>query len=212
MPKTKWTAENLKIGFEKFASKHQRLPTANEIDRLNYLPSARQIQRRFGGLENLRKTLGYSETHFGKGVYRSKYMIGLLNRARNEEAALETLLQQKFGEIFVHREKPFAGVRVDFFVYTINGNFGVDIFYTDLFINVQKIINIKIQTYKYFSSDLYYVAVGNKKEYGQEELDEYANFRKNERRMPPNHHIVTLEKFLEVIGSKIPYPDPRKQF
>jgi hypothetical protein len=49
----KWNNENIKAGFDRFITENGRLPTAYEIDDCSYLPSARQIQRRFGGLSNL---------------------------------------------------------------------------------------------------------------------------------------------------------------
>ena len=67
-----WTLEKIREGFERFRVEHGRLPIAPEIDKLDYLPSSRQIQRKFGGLEKLRADLGYEDTHFGRGTYRSE--------------------------------------------------------------------------------------------------------------------------------------------
>ena len=53
--KDEWTTERIKDGFERFRKENGRLPIASEIDSLEYLPSARQIQRKFGGLEKLRE-------------------------------------------------------------------------------------------------------------------------------------------------------------
>ena len=52
-----WTV-NRKEGFERFVQENGRLPSAVEIDAIDYLPSSRLIQRKFGGLERLRGALG----------------------------------------------------------------------------------------------------------------------------------------------------------
>jgi hypothetical protein len=53
-----WEIEELRAGLENFNTEHGRYPTAPEIDTYPYLPSARTIERRFGGVIGLRKTLG----------------------------------------------------------------------------------------------------------------------------------------------------------
>jgi hypothetical protein len=55
MPDRKGTysIEELRNGFEHFYQENGHYPTAPEIDRCKYLPSARQIQRNFGGLPKL---------------------------------------------------------------------------------------------------------------------------------------------------------------
>src|SRR3990167_9427156 len=67
-----WTLENLRDGLLYFYELNGRYPTAPEIDNFDYLPSSRQIQRKFGGLEKLRTLLGHTEVSFSKGVYRSR--------------------------------------------------------------------------------------------------------------------------------------------
>ena len=66
-----WTAEKIKEGFDRFIKEKGRLPKSAEIDELNYLPNRKFIERNFGGLEKLRGELGYRDTHFGKGKFRS---------------------------------------------------------------------------------------------------------------------------------------------
>ena len=45
MPKKIWTEGNIKIGFLRFYTEHNRLPRSHEIDSLDYLPSSRLIQK-----------------------------------------------------------------------------------------------------------------------------------------------------------------------
>ena len=102
-----WTVEKIKEGFDRFIKEKGRLPKSLEIDELDYLPSRKLIERNFGGLEKLRGELGYLDTHFGKGKFRSEIAHRVNTSGRNIELALEKLLKDKFGEVFVHTEKIF---------------------------------------------------------------------------------------------------------
>src|SRR3989344_1797231 len=141
-----WTAEKIKAGFDRFQREHGRLPTAVEIDALPYLPSSRWIQLSFGGLEKLRSLLGYEHAHFGKGTFRSDIAHRVNTRGRREELALESVLKDSFGEMLVHTEKIFGmgKNRVDFYVYSPDGNFGIDIFYPETVKTMQSNVNIKM--------------------------------------------------------------------
>lgn len=107
-----------------------RMPTATEIDACPKLPSARQIQRRFGGIVNVRKELGYKDTDLGSGDNRSK--VG--RQVNADGLALESRLLKElrsiFGEIAVHEQRRFGPTKqaLDFYVYTQSGNFAVDVF------------------------------------------------------------------------------------
>ncbi len=94
-----WTIKNIKEGFERFRNERGRLPKALEIDRLNYLPSSHLIQKTFGGLEKLRTQLGYQDSHFGKGAFRSQIANRVNSRGRNAELALEKILREKCREL-----------------------------------------------------------------------------------------------------------------
>lgn len=202
----KWTSDKIKKGFDRFFQEHGRLPLAKEIDELDYLPSSRWIQKKFDGLENLRAVLGYTDTNFGKGKYRSVISNRVGKKGREIELWLEKILQDKFHEVFVHTEKIFddSKNRVDFFVYSPDGNFGVDIFYTDTMSNLQNNINIKIDKYKKFPN-LLFLVVGNSK-FKQEELDEYSQNKK--KILPKNTSIITTDTLLKIIENKQSYLNP----
>lgn len=204
----KWTLDSIKEGFERFISENGRLPIAPEIDKLDYLPSSRQIQRRFGGLEKLRADLGYSETHFGRGNFRSEITTRINIRGRRTEIELEEILKQKFGEIFVHTEKIFddSKNRVDFYIYSPSGNFGIDVFYTETMRDLQKNINLKIDKYHNFPCQLFFV-VGNDV-FNQADLDECIV--QKSKFLPSNIRLLTLKSIVDFIESKDNYPDPLK--
>ncbi len=201
-----WTTEKIKEGFERFFHEHSRLPIAPEIDRLDYLPSSRQIQRKFGGLEKLRTILGYKDTNFGRGTFRSNIASRANKKGRAVEIELEKVLHEKFHEVFVHTERIFddSKNRVDFYVYSPDGNFGIDIFYTETMRDLQKNINIKIDKYQKFPHQLFLV-VGNEN-FGQKELDERMSSKR--KALPQSTTTITLKTLFEIIKNKRSYPNP----
>ncbi len=110
-----WTIPKIKDGLEKFFKENNHYPTVYEIDSCPYLPSARHIQRSFGGMEKVREELGLQITHYGKGLTRSQkaYDVGI--RGKNIENEVEPVLVGKFGEIFVHTQKRINNISADFF-------------------------------------------------------------------------------------------------
>lgn len=201
-----WTTERIEEGFERFRKEHGRLPLAPEVDHVEYLPSSRLIQKRFGGLALLRSRLGYKDNHFGKGAFRSAIAIRVNKRGRDVERSLEKTLQNMFGEVFVHTEKIFDSTknRVDFYVYSHDGNFGVDVFYSETMRYMQSNINIKMNKYRNFPHQLFLVAANS--EFKQEELEKYA--RSKTRPLPENTRIVTLETLLHILEGKRAYSNP----
>lgn len=201
-----WTIEKIREGFEKFHHEHGRLPIAPEIDRLDYLPSSRQIQRAFGGLEKLRSVLGYEETNFGKGKYRSQIAFRTNKKGREVELELEKILREKFNEVFVHTERIFDNSknRVDFYIYSPSGNFGIDVFYTDTLRDLQNNINIKIDKYLNFPHQLFLVVANSK--FLQEQLNLYSRDKK--KKLPSNVLILTMETLLIQLDTKEAYLDP----
>jgi hypothetical protein len=201
-----WTIEKIKEGFERFKNQNGRLPMSPEIDQLDYLPSSRQIQRKFGGLEKLRALLGYKNTHFGKGNFRSEIATRTNIRGRDAELALEKTLRAMFGEVFVHTERIFddSKNRVDFYVYSPDGNFGIDIFYTETMKDLQTNINIKIDKYHNFPHQLFLVVANQ--DFKQEDLKAYMDVKV--KPLPNNTNVTNLETLFKLLQDKRSYPNP----
>ena len=206
MKKEPWTEEKIKVGFERFLHEYGHIPSAHEIDTTDYLPSSRFIQMRFGGLEKLRHALGYVDTHLGKGTFRSEIANMCNHRGRDSEIELEKILRDTFGEVFVHTEKMFSVLknRIDFYVYTPDGNFGVDIFYPNHMRSLQCNLNIKMGKYFDFTEPMFYVVAN--KELSQENIDYYVSRKKNA--FPKNVRLVSFEAFLNLIQSMDAYSAP----
>lgn len=193
-----WTLEKIKKGFDAFIEKNGKLPTALEIDKIENLPTSRQIQRRFGGLEKIRKELGYNETHMGKGQNRANISFNIGIRGRNEEIKLEKWLREKFGEVFVHTEKILNisnKNRVDFYVYCPEGNFGIDVFYPETIKTLMNNVNIKIKKYKDIKEKIYLVSANIS--ITQNMIDKYSLGKKNE--LPKNIEIYNIINFKEKV-------------
>ncbi|MFZ2187767.1 MAG: hypothetical protein WAV46_04045 [Candidatus Moraniibacteriota bacterium] len=201
-----WSAEEIAVGFQRFLKENKRLPRVDEIDKLNYLPSARQIQRKFGGIEKLRSQLGYTETHFGKGLYRTEISKRVNTRGRLSETELEVVLKQKFHEVFVHTEKIFCDLknRVDFYIYSPSGNFGIDVFSTDSARSLQGNVNVKIDKYRNFKEELYFVV--SNLSFSQSDIDRLMSNKK--KGLPINVRVVSLDELQYIINKKESYSNP----
>lgn len=195
-----WTMDALKNGFEKFNQEHGHYPTCDEVDDCEYLPSARQFQRRFDGLTKFREIIGLSDVHLGKGAFRSAISSKIGKRGSNAERKLEKILINYFGESFVHIEKPVSPelrrVRYDFFIYAKNYKFGVDVFCSDTKKNIMKNLDIKINSYKGTSLPLYLV-IGDP-HITQAVLDDVAA-SKTIKPLADNMKLKSWDKFLEEI-------------
>ena len=204
--KSQWTTERIKEGFEIFPKGKSKLPKSFEISESDYLPSRKLIERNFGGLEKLRGELGYKDTHFGKGKFRSEIAHNANISGRNTEKSLEKLLKNKFGEVFVHTEKIFDNTknRVDFYIYSPSGNLGIDVFGTDTMFNLQSNINIKLNKYSGFNERLLFVVASNS--LSQVDLDTYM--MKKTKIIPKNAKIITIQSLEQAVSQMKAYPNP----
>lgn len=196
--RSEWNIESIKVGIERFVQEHDRLPRAREMDKVDYLPTARTVQRTFGGVQKLRQALGFNITHFGKGKSRTDIAELINKRGRAAEYEVKVLLEEQFGEMFVHLERPFAKSskqRLDFYIFSPSGNFGVDVFYPQDLDSLIRIINIKEGTYKGYPSTLYFLAAN--KIITQTEIDKLMNNKK--RMLPKNFKVITFDNFQTMI-------------
>lgn len=207
MRNSTWTIEKIKAGFEYFYKEYGRLPTAPEIDQLQYLPSSRWIQLQFGGLEKLRALFGYEYVHFGKGIFRSVIAKKVNVRGRTAEQKLEAFLNGYFGEVFVHAEKMFDTTqknRIDFYIYSQNDNFGIDVFFPDTLKTLSYNVNSKMNKYKNFLEKIYLVVANDS--ITQHELNSFCVAKKNT--LPKNIELLTLDSFFTITKQKVPYTNP----
>lgn len=189
-----WKLEDLKEGIDRFYQENGRLPTVSDLDNIDYLPSSRWVQMKFGGMIKVRQDLGYKDSHLGIGKYRTQIALKVNKDGLDFEHQMERVLIDKFGEPFVHVQKR-VGIdrdRVDFYVYSANGNFGVDVMnVTGHFRNVQTNTNVKITKYKNLNLKLFIVVNGD---FSQDRIDDWL-LRKI-KPLPINWRILTKSSFI----------------
>lgn len=130
--KIKWTLPLIQEGMSRFFSECSRYPTAHEIDRYQHLPSSRQLQRKFGGLEAIRLKLKIDIPNFTKGEERRKIAIHVNERALHLEKKLKGELCTLLTHRNVHSQFPLcddARTRADFGLFTKDAVYSVDVFY-----------------------------------------------------------------------------------
>lgn len=200
-----WSFEDLKKGFEQFYKTYKRYPTAHEIDEFQYLPSARLIQRRFGGLVELRKALKLKGSDdFRTGTHSSQRAKKIAQRAHRLEKEIYDYLVGAFGIEFVHREFFFTDdkrTRTDFFIYNKNGNFAVDIFYPDNRHNLLGCLNSKMRTYSgetMLQYPVIFLQMNN--DISQDELQDIINRKKN--KLLKYQNLMNLEEFKKFCSKK----------
>ena len=147
-----WKLEEVQAGFEDFYEKNGRYPTSTEIDKHPYLPSARQIERNFGGVVVIRKNLKHeTQSDFRSGAHSSARAFKINKRAHSTEKLVYDFLVKKFKKELVHREYFFSDdkrTRADFFIYDKSGNFCVDVFYPSDKINLVGCLNSRLRKYE----------------------------------------------------------------
>lgn len=197
-----WTEEKIREGFKKFFQEHGRYPSALEVDIFEDLPSSRQIQRKYGGLVRLRTKLGLPEVDYTKGLVRSQKAQEVGKRGLLYEQQVYQMLVSYFGEIAVHEQKPFSDYsgRYDFYVYSKDGIFAIDVFYPiDLF-SFAGCVNSKQRLYKNFKEEIILLCVNSKIK--QATIEKALKTKKNI--LPLNIRVLDIDQFKKFIKDKTP--------
>ncbi len=202
-----WKLEELQAGLENFYAKNGRYPTAPEVDASSYLPSARTIERSFGGLVALRKALGLdTQSDFREGAYSSKRASLIGKRAHRVEQEVHVFLEERFGKQFVHREYFFLDdkrTRADFFVYDKANGFCVDIFYPSNRRNLIGCLNSKLAKYQGPQMNQYPVIfLQMNKDLDQDLLDKVIGNKK--KKLLPGHSLLSWSSFRQFCSTREP--------
>lgn len=202
-----WTFEDLESGFQQYYKLHKRYPTSHEIDEFEFLPSSRSIQRRFGGLVELRKSLELKDTSddFRTGEYSSQRAKKINERAHKLEKQVYDYLVDNFGVEFVHREHFFTDdrrTRTDFFIYSKNSNFSVDVFYPSDKHNFIGCLNSKMHTYGSKTMLQYPVIfLQMNDDIKQEEIENILKRKKN--KLLKYQSVMNLNEFKKFCSKKV---------
>jgi hypothetical protein len=197
--------ESLRIGFIRYKNEHGYFPNVLEMDACPYLPFARQIQRKYkGGIKEVREKLGIEITDFRAGTQRSELAIHIGKRGLRLEKELQIILIEKFGEMYVHEQKPFDDYkgRLDFVVYSKNCKFGIDIFYAKDKFSFRGCLNIKLNLYTNVDFPIYLLQA-NDELFDTFDLHAFMIAKKN--KLPPNLIIVTNSQFADFLSTQSPF-------
>lgn len=202
-----WTIEELSLGLQHFYNEHKKYPTASEVDTYPYLPSARSIERRFGGLVELRQNLKL-ETQFDlrSGKHSAERASKINRRAHSVELIVYEFLQSIFRKEFVHREYFFTDdrrTRADFFVYDKEKGFCVDVFYPSDRRNLVGCLNSKL--FKYHTEHMrQYPVIFLQMNEGitQEALDTIAQNKK--KKLLGEQYLMSWDTFQNFCKSRDP--------
>jgi hypothetical protein len=192
----RWSIDNLRDGLNYFFDINGRYPTVKEVDVFEYLPTSRTIQRSFGGMMQLRRSLGLnSPVNFSSGETRSSTAREADLRARKYEEEFYRYLTSQVEEMRVHEHKIIrpGDTAADFFVYK-NDSEGIviDLFYARDMHSLGGIVNIKLKKYTNVKYPVYFVLVGNE-DINQRIIDEKVGNRKNQ--LPTHIKVLTENNF-----------------
>lgn len=207
MRKNIWNLENIKVAIEKFNMENGRYPTAKDFDSCNYLPWSRQMQRRFGGLVELRKILKLNcPTDYTKGKHGSDRARTITIRANMQEKEVYKLLVGMFGKPFVHREYLFDDskrCRTDFYVHTRSGGFAVDSFYPKDRYSLIGCLNSKLGTYSTdLALDYPVIFLMLNKNIGMDIVEQVIGSKTN--KLASYQKIMNMTLFKEYCGRQVP--------
>ncbi len=145
-----WSEDDLRKGFQKYFKLYNHYPTSHEIDTFEFLPSSKSIQRKFGGLIQLRKKLGL-EADYRKGKHSTNRALLINKRASKLKKEVLEYLLSIFSSESLNQNYPFTDdrrTRTDFYIYSKKANFSIDIFYPKDRKNFIGCLNSKMKTYK----------------------------------------------------------------
>lgn len=197
----------INLQWQAFHASHGHYPSSQEIDTCPEMVTTRTIQRRLGGLMELRKRLGHEITNYSAGETRSKTASLFIARSLDEEYELLRWLIGKFGnKPNIASQDPYnefeTKYRSDYGVYHKTGHFFVDIFSAKDVISMAGSINSKQRKIeKSKTSDIIYL-VSTNPNITQDQIDTLVKNKKNP--LPKNVIAITLDGFKSECEKYIP--------
>lgn len=201
-----WRLEELLAGLENFYAKNNRYPTAPEVDASPYLLSARTIERSFGGLVELRKTLGLdTQTDLREGVHSSKRARTINAQTLKVNKEVSEYLKKRFGGDSVHCGYSFFDDKrtsVNFFIKDELGGFCVEVLYPKDRRNLIGCLNSKLIKYQGPQmNQCHVIFLQMNKELAQNLLDSVV--KNKEKKLSTNHHLFSMDMFKKFCDKRV---------
>lgn len=211
-----WNISNIEAGFEKFYEIHGRYPSGPELDTFEYLPSSKTIERKFGGIQKLRKELNleHEALDYTRGKIRSEMAGKMWARSSDDEEEYYKYLITKIPELYIHEHKVLRCDKnktdTDFFIYYPTSNkstsypdlgkgIAIDIFYAVDILSLLKQVQIKQKKYAPMSYPVYFL--NTNKEIPQGLIDSRIFDKKD--KLPQNIKVCNIDYFNSTILPKI---------
>jgi hypothetical protein len=198
-PPISWTDERIKKGLERFHNEYGRYPSAREFDTCEYLPTARQLQRRYmGGLPEFREKFKLEgQFNLTTGQARSAVAKRNIQRSYNYEEEFYGYLLDILPAHLIHEQKRLrpGNIACDFFVYVSKTEgIALDLFYAMDIWSLARIVNIKLKRYELLprNQEIYFISITNHK-IDQISVDKMMGSRKS--KVPNNICVMTEEEF-----------------
>ncbi|MGV8130836.1 MAG: hypothetical protein ACP5N7_01920 [Candidatus Pacearchaeota archaeon] len=195
------------VQWNEFKFKNGRYPTSQEVDTDKNMIPTRTIQRKLGGLKQLREKLGSDVTNFSSGTTRSETAKHCIARSLKEEIDLSNFLYNKFGKRpYVIKQETYNEIsqtRSDIGVYYKKGHFFVDTFFAKDRYSLMGSINHKQRKVRgmKIKDTIFYVST-NDELINQEVIDQLLSQKKN--KLPENIRVITMENFKKQCDSYTP--------
>lgn len=179
----RWTLDSIRAGLEHFFYLNNHYPDQREFDRFEYLPSVRLIEKKYGGLIELRKTLSLpGPKDLRRGDHRSRIAKKMWLRAKNYESDFYKYLTSKIPEVRVHEHKVIrpGDVSSDFFIYTSNNNgIVLDLFFAQDIPGIIQTINYKQKKYSKIKYKVFFIVMETEKIFNQNYIQAIVDNKKN---------------------------------
>jgi hypothetical protein len=203
--KTIWTSEKVRLGFNRFFEENNRYPTTREIDAYQHLPSSKQLQRKYGGVQALRSELNIPITNFCAGATRTEKAKEINQRAEALEISLNKKLRDTFGERNVHRESPISDdrrSRCDFLIFAKDKTASVDIFFASDKHSLLGCINHKLKKYNLTQAWYETIFVQMNPHTTQADIDDTISRKKTP--LPDFIKVMSLDSFNRWLSTLTP--------
>lgn len=199
---------NLKKAFEDFTLENGHEPTSYEIDADSRFISSRQIQRRFGGLKQLRTDLNLKVVDFTKGEERNRTLARIGPRSIEVEKIMYRVLLKKYSAANIHKQYPYCDdyrTKADFCLWNRKKNHRdiIDIFYPSSMRTLQGCVNSKQRKYleivdhnlEGYTYDIWFVCANP--EVTEEKIEKFL--KNKEKKLSANTHLISYELFKSVV-------------
>ena len=200
-------AHKLFNNIKRFHEENNRYPSSRDFNECPHLPSARQIQRRWGGLVALKKQLGIKNTDARKGKERTNMALKINQRNIEIEGALTKKLGETIDRCNIHHPySPYddSHMNIDYLIFhpTKKEVVGLELFFPSNKESFHGCLNVKRHKEQYikdvigYSHKFYYVVTNP--DITQKEIDLWVSRRKSPLQADGVIHISEVTSILDL--------------